>query len=131
MLPGCFSLLVAALISRKVSLNLCLLEWHRSLGRAEELARSLGNDAEAVSLEDVASGQVSGDVLLNTTSVGMQPKAEESPLPASALPAYRLVFDAVYVPMETRLLSVSSLSITLHRVEVSQLSGTKRAYWQT
>ena len=50
--------------------------------------------------------QALGDVLANTTSVGMAPRDGESPVPASALAGYKLVFDAVYTPLETRLLQV-------------------------
>ena len=68
--------------------------------------------ARACSLEDLASGAVRGDVLANTTSVGMASGAVhageegegETPVPAAALAAYQLVFDAVYTPLHTRLL---------------------------
>ena len=67
-----------------------------------------GASARGVALEEVASGSVRGDVLANTTPVGMasasDPRPESSPVPASALPGYRLVFDAVYTPVDTRLL---------------------------
>ena len=81
----------------------------RSRQRAEELASSLSLEAEAevADLEDIASGDVDGDVLVNTTSIGMQPNTDSTPVPSSALGAYRLVFDAVYTPVETKLLRVS------------------------
>lgn len=41
---------------------------------AAELASSQGAQAEGCGLEEVASGAVTGDVLVNTTSVGMHPK---------------------------------------------------------
>ena len=47
-----------------------------------------------------------GDVLANTTSVGMAPATSATPVPAAALAGYSLVFDAVYTPLETRLLKV-------------------------
>ena len=46
------------------------------------------------------------DVLANTTSVGMAPAVDETPIAAAALEGYWLVFDAVYTPLETRLLKV-------------------------
>jgi shikimate 5-dehydrogenase len=55
---------------------------------------------------DVAEGRVSGEVLMNSTSIGMSPGDGESPVSAGALGGYRLVFDAVYTPQETRLLKV-------------------------
>jgi len=81
---------------------------NRSLTRAEELATALrayaASGARGVCLEDVCSGAVSGDVLANTTSVGMHPDVNESPVPAAVLGAFDLVFDAVYTPLHTRLL---------------------------
>lgn len=48
------------------------------------------------------------DVLVNTTSVGMHPAVGESPVAAGALPQFRVVFDAIYTPLETQLLKVGS-----------------------
>ena len=78
---------------------------NRNLGRAQQLAAEVGG--EAVPLEALQGSGVPGDVLLNTTSVGMHGGAVgESPASREALAAskYRLVFDAVYNPLETRLL---------------------------
>ncbi len=77
---------------------------NRSASRAVELAAQLNPPAKGVSLEEVASREFSGDVLVNTTSVGMHPLEDETPVPASALSGYTLVFDAVYTPLHTRLL---------------------------
>ena len=55
-----------------------------------------------------ATGVVGGDVLANTTSVGMHPAEGESPVAADALTGYQLVFDAVYTPLQTQLLKVSA-----------------------
>eukprot|EP00884_Botryococcus_braunii_P011164 jgi/Botrbrau1/20048/Bobra.200_1s0053.1 len=77
---------------------------NRTLEKAEELAEAVGSGAEAVSLAAIESGEVGGDVLVNTTSIGMTPDVDATPVPRSALGGYRLVFDAVYTPMETRLL---------------------------
>jgi len=43
-------------------------------------------------------------VLANSTSIGMSPNADESPVPARALMGISLVFDAVYTPVDTKLL---------------------------
>ena len=75
---------------------------NRSVERAQALADACGG--RAVSLEDLAEGRASGDVLANTTSVGMQPYIAESPAPASVLGDFSVVFDAVYTPLDTRLL---------------------------
>lgn len=76
----------------------------RSRDKAEALAAALGGSAEVADYADVAAGRVQGDVLMNSTSIGMHPDEDASPVDAAALGAYRAVFDAVYTPLETRLL---------------------------
>ena len=78
----------------------------RSRERAEGLCQSLGQGSRTADLESVRSGSVSGDVLINTTSIGMQPDVDSRPVPKEALDGYKLVFDAVYTPIETSLLKV-------------------------
>jgi len=77
---------------------------NRSAARAQELAAAVGPFAAAVPWEELQAGRVTGDVLGNSTSVGMAPGVEETPVPAAALAGFRLVFDAVYTPRATRLL---------------------------
>ncbi|BDA46464.1 probable shikimate dehydrogenase (NADP(+)) at C-terminar half [Coccomyxa sp. Obi] len=77
---------------------------NRTREKADALAAALGDRAEAVDYADVASGKTTGDVLLNSTSIGMHPAEEETPVSAEALGSYKLVFDAVYTPLQTRLL---------------------------
>ena len=43
------------------------------------------------------------DILVNTTSVGMLPKADVTPVPARLLTSEKIVFDIVYNPVKTRL----------------------------
>jgi shikimate dehydrogenase len=73
---------------------------NRTRERAVRLAQELGCDS--CSLSELASREA--DVLINTTSVGMRPNMEESPMPASVLRKNMVVFDAVYNPPETRLI---------------------------
>lgn len=82
----------------------------RTREKADALAAALGDGAEAVDYADVASGKTTGDVLLNSTSIGMHPAEGETPVSAEALGSYKLVFDAVYTPLQTRLLKVWNLS---------------------
>ena len=50
-------------------------------------------------------------MLVNTTSVGMHPHVQDTPVPdRAALRGFALVFDAIYTPMQTRLLQVTPLS---------------------
>lgn len=47
----------------------------------------------------------SAEVLVNCTPVGMWPKLEASPMPASSLRGRKLVFDLIYRPLFTKLLT--------------------------
>ncbi|KAL3148664.1 hypothetical protein ABBQ38_014082 [Trebouxia sp. C0009 RCD-2024] len=77
---------------------------NRSMDKAEALASQMATGAQVVPLEQLNSGEVKGDVLANTTSIGMHPHVDASPVSASAVGAFELVFDAVYTPMDTQLL---------------------------
>jgi shikimate dehydrogenase len=74
---------------------------NRTVERAEALADDVPG-ASACSLEAVADHLPGTDILVNCTSVGME--EDESPVPAEALHPDLSVLDAVYVPLETRLL---------------------------
>ncbi|XP_058748980.1 bifunctional 3-dehydroquinate dehydratase/shikimate dehydrogenase, chloroplastic isoform X2 [Vicia villosa] len=76
---------------------------NRTYDRARELADIIGGDALALSDLDSYHPE-DGMILANTTSIGMQPKVDETPISKHALKFYSLVFDAVYTPKITRLL---------------------------
>ncbi|SEO41440.1 shikimate dehydrogenase [Halogranum amylolyticum] len=82
---------------------------NRTEATADELAAavadSTGVAADAVTaggLDSLAPTVPGADVLVNATSVGME--SEETPVPAELLHADLAVMDAVYSPLETRLL---------------------------
>ena len=91
---------------------------NRNFQRAKQLAEAVGG--EAVEMEDVVAGRVRGDVLVNTTSLGMHPRYDDTPVPQMYLNCYKVVFDAVYNPMETRLLREASMEgcVTVSGVEM-------------
>lgn len=74
--------------------------YNRTYNRAVSLAEEFGCQpaplAEACKLD--------AQIVVNTTSLGMHPNVDETPLPADALRPGMVVFDNVYNPMETRLL---------------------------
>jgi len=79
---------------------------NRTVGRAVDLAAAVDEGHDGVfgghpldALPDLLSG---ADVLVNATSVGME--EDRSPVPAGALHGGLSVLDAVYAPVETRLL---------------------------
>ncbi|AWB45464.1 shikimate dehydrogenase [Paenibacillus sp. CAA11] len=64
---------------------------------------------EACSLEELSEWVPQADVVINTTSVGMSPRIEESPLDTSLLPGGTVVSDLIYNPLKTRLLREAEL----------------------
>lgn len=67
---------------------------NRTLERAQQLAKEMNSSplagsmsapVEAVAWEDVTSGKVAGNVLANTTSVGMASTVGQSPVPADVV----------------------------------------------
>lgn len=79
---------------------------NRTVERAVELASTIGAFTEAAGLKTADAGDVMSEVALvvNTTSVGMSPKVEETPLPAELLHEGLLVSDLIYNPRVTRLM---------------------------
>ncbi|KAF2287934.1 hypothetical protein GH714_003324 [Hevea brasiliensis] len=76
---------------------------NRTYEKAKELASKVGGQAMTLAeLKDFHPEE--GMILANTTSVGMKPRIEDTPLPKEALKHYSLVFDAIYTPKLTRLL---------------------------
>ncbi|KAL3505797.1 hypothetical protein ACH5RR_031179 [Cinchona calisaya] len=76
---------------------------NRTYERAKEIADTVGGLALSLSELDSFHPE-DGMILANTTSIGMQPKVNETPISKEALKYYSLVFDAVYTPKITRLL---------------------------
>lgn len=74
---------------------------NRTVTRAERLADDVPN-ASASGLDDLETLLADADVLVNATSVGME--SDETPVQKSALHADLAVLDAVYAPLDTRLL---------------------------
>jgi len=83
---------------------------NRTLSRAEELATQVSQicqrrvKAVALNEKNMARALDGADILVNTTSVGMVPGVEQTPVPAALLKPHLVVFDIVYNPLETRLL---------------------------
>jgi shikimate dehydrogenase len=79
---------------------------NRHVERAEELARRISPDVKAGALtgENLADVLKNADIVVNTTSVGMVPDINATPVPAHLISSKLLVVDIVYNPIETRLL---------------------------
>ena len=83
------------------------------LNRTCKDAQNLAKLLEKTANKKIVSGSLSpgeiqnsiqdSDILINATSIGMKPKAEESPVPLKLLSPNLAVMDIVYNPLETKL----------------------------
>jgi len=82
---------------------------NRTVKQAQALAKLLEKSFNkkistgSLSPSDIQSNIQDSDILINATSVGMKPKAEESPIPPKLLRSNLAVMDIVYNPLETKL----------------------------
>ena len=74
--------------------------FNRTIERAEKLSHDVKCKFE--SFEKIH--KLDSDILINTTSIGMFPNVDQTPVPKNILKEDMIVFDAVYNPIETRLL---------------------------
>ncbi len=96
--------------ARAVTYALCSAGWQvtiaaRRLEQAESLRESMQTACSQIkSITMDAVGRWRGDLLVNTTPLGMSPAVDTSPWPDDVpFPAGAVVYDLVYNPRETRL----------------------------
>ncbi len=75
--------------------------YNRTIERAEKLSNEVKCRFKRV--EDIH--KLDADILINTTSIGMFPDVEKTPVPENMLKEGMIVFDAVYNPIRTKLLT--------------------------
>lgn len=95
--------IVAALLQEQPS---SIIIANRSADRAQDLAAACRNkgNVTGISMDEVA-GQLNGvDVLINTTSVGMYPHMDDTPIDPGLLREGMVVSDLIYNPLRTKLL---------------------------
>ena len=87
---------------------------NRTEERADLLASDVRNglrelvvtpSIKSIGLHEIADEIADTDILINTTSVGMHPDIDATPVPSDLLRPGLVVFDIVYNPRRTRLLS--------------------------
>ncbi len=79
---------------------------NRTLDKAEAL-KKLGDShphTHVISLEEAESKQEQYDIIIQTTSIGMWPNIEESPIQITNLKTGAFVSDIIYNPAETKIL---------------------------
>ncbi len=74
--------------------------YNRTFSRAQALAEEFDARAEPLDRAHLLDAKI----VVNTTSLGMHPNVDQTPLDADALRPEMVVFDNVYNPIETRLL---------------------------
>ena len=86
------------------------IDWAVEL--ASSISRFLGKEIKALELNEQNLSAVlkDADILVNATSVGMSPNSDETPVPAKLLKAGLVVFDIVYNPIKTRLLTEAEVA---------------------
>lgn len=89
-----------AVVAALADLNADVTIFNRTLSKAEELAEEFG--AKAAQIGDFAGGF---DVVVNCTSLGMSPNVMSCPVDTAFIDGGMVVFDTVYNPLETMLLS--------------------------
>jgi len=97
--------------------------FNRSLEKAQTLAREFA--CAALPLSEKAQIKKM-DIIFNATSVGMHPDEEETPLAKEFMTSKQIVFDAIYVPHETRLLREAKEqgAQVIHGLEMLLQQGT-------
>lgn len=83
--------------------------FNRTVAKAQELAGEINakiksGSSAAVDEAALREALAGTDIIINTTSVGMSPHTEETPLEKSLLQPRHIVCDIVYNPRQTRLL---------------------------
>ena len=106
---------------------------NRTLPKAEELARGIKNSLKKdigvleMTADNLKKAMGKADVFVNTTSVGMSPDINSTPIPVELLRSGLVVYDIIYNPAETRLLreAKSKGAIALNGMEMLAWQGAR------
>lgn len=75
--------------------------YNRTIENARKLAQDFGGEARSL---DTIKTIKNADIIINATSVGLYPNENETPLDKELMTSKQILFDAIYLPYETRLL---------------------------
>ena len=92
-----------AIVAGLVSHNAIVTIFNRTISRAQNLAMEF--HCASARLDHFAKLAQNSDIVINCTSVGMYPDVENCPIPPESITESMLVFDTIYNPIETRLLT--------------------------
>lgn len=98
----------------------------RAAACAADVSKATGATVEALALDrkNLADSLERGHLLVNTTSVGMVPQANETLVTADFIRPHFIVADIVYNPMKTRLLAEAE------KAGARTISGLEMLIWQ-
>lgn len=97
--------------------------FNRTKQKAVELAKEFNCQVTDLVIESEISDF---DIIINTTSVGMKPLDQETPIETEFINNKQIVFDIVYVPFETKLLKEAKKrgAKIVHGIEMLLYQGT-------
>lgn len=105
---------------------------NRTIAKAENLARELGATFGDLNEQKIIQN---ADVIINTSSVGMTPNDQESPIECAWLNSQMTVFDIVYKPRTTKLLqaaeAIGAKIITGEKMLLDQAVGQFKLFTAT
>ena len=83
--------------------------------------------ARGTGLDDLQELVAQSNIVINTTSVGMHPDIDKTPITADMMRPGLVVFDIVYNPLKTRLLSEAEKAgaITIDGLKMLVLQGAE------
>ncbi|MDF2615646.1 MAG: aroE [Sedimentibacter sp.] len=93
-------------MNKSNKIHICNRTYEKAVSLAEDITKQSGSDCVAVKheYEEIKKAISDCHVLINTTSVGMSPDIDSSPLDRELLNSSLIVCDAVYNPRKTKLL---------------------------
>jgi len=78
--------------------------FNRSVDKATSIGERFGCAVKPIA---EASDLSTFDIVINTTSVGMSPDTDNTPIPPSSIQKHHIVFETIYAPVNTKLLRVA------------------------
>lgn len=96
-----------AFLSRGGRVTFAVRDTQKGDALAHALAKTQQDGLRRLSVRPLADCAEAHDILINCTPVGMYPHVDACPVSADVIARCRAVFDAVYNPRETRLLTLA------------------------
>ena len=114
------------LAERGSSLVILNRTWDKAKVCADRISEIFQSEVTALKLnrENLATALSQADILVNTTSVGMNPNINETPVTSNLLKPGLIVFDIVYNPIKTRLQREAEVA------GATVISGLDMLVWQ-